>query len=474
MIKKTGCEKVNFKKTKHEQTVFGKTNNDKTMFEKIHLEKARLLKAMLEKSPFGKATHVKAMFDRAQFEKTTVVKATFEKTLLGKTTHAKTLFEKTPFNKITVVKAAFEETLLGETAHAKTLFENAQFDKTQLEKDMVEKLSPKQRGSDQLCSENFSSKNFSSKNFCLEKFDLEKLSFEEFCRRFHTEEACIEILFKNKWPNGYCCPRCSHTRASEIRSRRLPLYECLDCHYQVSLIKDTVMEGSRTSLIKWFQTIYLLACPHMVINAVKLAAAISVTYKTAWLILHKLRFVIVQANANRLLEGIVRVNAAVYGRPHNPTIHRHKQEHPLLVGASLNPQGELTHIKIKQILPEHLSPNGILRCSTDHFVKHNVSSTMVSDISIETRRYHLRGYQPLVLCCKRASNWMKEVYHGIGPKHLQTYLDEFCFHLNHSLQYESAVDQLFQLAASTMTITYATLTRNNRIVLKQTLNLSAA
>lgn len=419
MYKHTGCVKKHFDKAKLEQPIFGKTTNVTTMIEKIQLEKAKLMKAMLEKAQDGKRTR-----GEGSFENSHLGQKTNREVLLDKITHREVLSDKTNF----------------------------------------EKLSSKQHGSVPLCVENFGFGMFVS----------EKLSFEEFCSRFHSEEVCIEALFKSKWPNGYCCPRCGYTRACEIRTRRLPLYECLVCHYQVSLIKDTVMEGSRTSLIKWFQAIFLLACPHMVMNAVKLAAAISVTYKTAWLILHKLRFIIIQANASMLLEGTVRVNAAVYGRPYNPTVHRHKQEHPLLVGASLDPQGELTHIKIKQLLPEHLSPNGVLRYGTDHFVKHNVSSSRVSDIAIETRRYYLRGYQPLLLCCKRASNWMNEVYHGIGPKHLQAYLDEFCFHWNHPMQNVSAINRLFQLAASTKTITYATLTRNDRASLKQALNSSAA
>ncbi|MBW7475029.1 transposase [Paenibacillus oenotherae] len=292
-------------------------------------------------------------------------------------------------------------------------------------------------------------------------FDLHQLSFEDFCRRFHAEEACFDILYAAKWPDGYSCPRCQSNQASLIRTRRLPLYQCLNCHYQASLTTGTIMEGSRTPLNKWFRAVFLFACPNTPINAVKLAAAIEVTYKTAWLILHKLRFAMSQSNASELLGGIVRVNAAVYGRPYNPTIHRHKGEHPLLVGASINRQGEPLHIKIKQVQAEHLSCNSssVLRSGTEYFIKRNV--TVDADITVETKRYNLRGFQPLLRRCKEASNWINTIYHGIGPKHLQAYLDEFCFKLNHSLQQESAFHKLFQLFATTETITYAALTRSN-------------
>lgn len=35
----------------------------------------------------------------------------------------------------------------------------------------------------------------------------------EFEQRFRTEEACIEYLFKLRWPEGFQCPRCGHPEA---------------------------------------------------------------------------------------------------------------------------------------------------------------------------------------------------------------------------------------------------------------------
>ncbi|WP_197480004.1 hypothetical protein [Paenibacillus swuensis] len=48
------------------------------------------------------------------------------------------------------------------------------------------------------------------------------------------------------------------------------------------------------------------------INAVQLATIIQVTYKTAWLILHKLRHAIQQGDAGKLLTGLVEVISAEY------------------------------------------------------------------------------------------------------------------------------------------------------------------
>ncbi|MBW7473172.1 IS1595 family transposase [Paenibacillus oenotherae] len=288
---------------------------------------------------------------------------------------------------------------------------------------------------------------------------MTQLNFEEFCNHFHNEKACFEVLYRAKWPSGFCCVRCGHRNASLICTRRLPLYECLGCGYQASLITGTIMEGSRTPLHKWFQAIFLLASPDASTNAVKLSSIIKVTYKTAWLIMHKIRFAMSQATAHELLTGIVRVNAAVYGKPYNPTVNRHPQEHPLLVGASISPHGEITHVKMMQLQSAHLSPNGILRSGTAHFVERHVEAS--SDVTVETKRYNLRGHQPLIQWCRRASNWMKDVYHGIGPKHLQVYLDEFCYRLNHTLRHESAFEPLFKQCATTAPITYARLTRNH-------------
>ncbi|MDU7477617.1 MAG: transposase, partial [Paenibacillus macerans] len=49
---------------------------------------------------------------------------------------------------------------------------------------------------------------------------------QPFSSRYQSEQACMEALIAMKWPNGFVCPRCAHTRCSRLTSRHIPLFEC--------------------------------------------------------------------------------------------------------------------------------------------------------------------------------------------------------------------------------------------------------
>nr|WP_052476248.1 transposase [Cohnella kolymensis] len=132
------------------------------------------------------------------------------------------------------------------------------------------------------------------------------------CKYFDNEEICIRILYSSRWPTGFRCPRCDHAHAYTIRTRRLPLYECGSCRLQTSLIAGTIFEGSRTPLRLWFQAIFLHALPGG-ISAIRLASIIGTTYKTAWLICHKIRHAMTEADNHKKLTGLVHINWGQYG-----------------------------------------------------------------------------------------------------------------------------------------------------------------
>ena len=179
---------------------------------------------------------------------------------------------------------------------------------------------------------------------------MDALSLDQFQDRFHSEDVCVDYLFQTKWPHGFVCPKCSHRYFYQITTRRLPLYECAGCHHQTSLTVDTIMEGSRTPLQKWFTSIFLASRPFPGINATQLKETIQVTYKTAWLILQKIRHAMSESDVSHLLSGMVQVHDACYGHPYNITHNTHRKEHFLLVGTSLNEQKQPTYIKMKLLM----------------------------------------------------------------------------------------------------------------------------
>ena len=79
-------------------------------------------------------------------------------------------------------------------------------------------------------------------------------SLPAFQTRFSDEDQCLEYLRKQKWPNGFRCPRCAHGRSYTISTRRVE--ECAACGHQTSLTAGTMFHGTRKPLRTWFQAIF--------------------------------------------------------------------------------------------------------------------------------------------------------------------------------------------------------------------------
>lgn len=115
----------------------------------------------------------------------------------------------------------------------------------------------------------------------------------EFQERFATEEACRDYLFVCRWPDGFRCRQCGGEEVGGMhRARRV--WQCKRCGAQTSVTAGTVMHGTRTPLQLWFWAAYLLATHHLGISAVQLQRQLGIRYhETAWMLLHKLRAVMV-------------------------------------------------------------------------------------------------------------------------------------------------------------------------------------
>jgi transposase-like protein len=153
-----------------------------------------------------------------------------------------------------------------------------------------------------------------------------------------------------KWWNGYCCEKCGHDAYFETKTRKHRLYECKKCRYQETVIVGTVMEKTRTDLIKWFLAIYLIAHDKRGVSATRLSEELEVSYKTAWLMLHKIRQVMRKRDENYTLAGIVELDDAFFGAPSEGGKRgRGTDKTKVLVGLSLNKQGHPLFLKMKAV-----------------------------------------------------------------------------------------------------------------------------
>ena len=120
------------------------------------------------------------------------------------------------------------------------------------------------------------------------------LSLIEFIKEFHNEKTCREYLRLQKWPDGFCCRRCSYKRSSlQIQGIR-EMHECLNCFYKESLLAYTVFEHSHLPLNMWFLAIQLLTHTTNYMSTMELHRHLNVNIKTA----RKLRTKIMEVITN--------------------------------------------------------------------------------------------------------------------------------------------------------------------------------
>ena len=136
--------------------------------------------------------------------------------------------------------------------------------------------------------------------------------YPTFKRRFGTENACRDHLFKLKWPDGFRCRACGGAQCYRLSVRYA--YECSACGCQNALLAGTMFEQTKKPLTTWFSAIYWFIGSKGGMSALELKRHMGFkSDQTAWTWLHKLRRAVAVPGAP--LEGSVEVDETMLGGP---------------------------------------------------------------------------------------------------------------------------------------------------------------
>lgn len=291
----------------------------------------------------------------------------------------------------------------------------------------------------------------------------------QFQDSFCTEEACHEHLYHMKWPHGFCCEKCKHDQCFQTKTRKHTLYECKLCRYQSTITVGTIMERTRTDLRKWFWAIYLVAHDKRSISAMMLKQELAVTYKTAWLMLHKIRKAMGDRDASYTLAGIVELDDAFFGAPtEGGKRGRGTEKIKVLVGLSLNKQGHPQYLKMKvvpnikgttlvQFANEAIEQGALI--SSDAYRSYHALAKEGFELHAEkfdtkANPDHLQWLHTII---SNSKAFIAGTFHGLVSKHLQSYLNEFCYRFNRRKFKGELFNRLLSCCTSTRTITYSDL-----------------
>jgi transposase-like protein len=286
----------------------------------------------------------------------------------------------------------------------------------------------------------------------------------EFMDKYGTEELCHQQLFNSKWPNGFICPKCSNGEYFNIKSRSL--YQCKACNHQASVTAGTIMDKTRTPLVKWFLAMYLIASDKRGISALSLKSKLGTSYTTAWTISNKIRHAMGKRDESYKLSGIVELDDAFFGASSQGGKRgRGTDKTAVLVSVSLTDDGKPQYAKmevVKNVDGETVSnfaENNISSGSEVHTDGYSTYSVLKDDgYSLVKKKYDPKNdpkhWHWTHIIISNAKSFIDGTFHGLDSLHLQRYLDEFCYRLNRRWNTDVIFTRLINACAKSCKVTY--------------------
>jgi transposase-like protein len=276
-----------------------------------------------------------------------------------------------------------------------------------------------------------------------------RYTFRQFDQDFPTDDACLEQIKEQRFPQGISeCRKCLKSR-KHYRVRGRTAYACETCGNHIYPLAGTIFEKSSTPLKTWFHAMYLMGSTRCGISAKQIQRETGVTYKTAWRMFTQIRKLMHERDVVLGGEGSggVEIDEAYFGGRRKNEAGRKlggdKGRNTKVIGAverqgkivaqvrpTLNMNAANTLVR-EYVLPKStvFTDEAVIYDAFQHLdavgyehrrVNHSQKIYVAGDVHTNT----IEGFWSLV---KRG---IGGVYHSVSAKYLQGYLDEYAFRYN--------------------------------------------
>lgn len=289
------------------------------------------------------------------------------------------------------------------------------------------------------------------------------LGLSEFFEKFGTEEQCFQVLFYQKWPSGYRCPECNNKTYCRVRKKRV--LQCNHCHYQTSVTANTIFHSSNLPLTKWFLAIYLLTQSKNGIAAMALSRQVDVSYKTAWMMKHKLMQVMKEQEDKDTLSGRVEIDDSYLGGKNKGGKRGRGSENKLPFIAAVQTSEDKRPLKMKLRVVKGFTKVEVVKWQKTFLQNQCLLVTdglacfrsMAKGNHIHHRE---KVYKDGVFTENPAFNWvntilgnlknaLRSTYKANAQKYAQRYLSEFEYRFNRRFDLRSIFRQLLNASVVT-------------------------
>jgi transposase-like protein len=108
---------------------------------------------------------------------------------------------------------------------------------------------------------------------------------------FAEADNCIAYMVAHRWPDGVViCPTCGRNDVTWLATQKK--WQCKSAHTkrQFSAKVGTIFEDSPLGLEKWLPAVWIITAAKNGVSSCEIAKSLGVTQKTAWFMMHRIRY----------------------------------------------------------------------------------------------------------------------------------------------------------------------------------------
>jgi len=270
-------------------------------------------------------------------------------------------------------------------------------------------------------------------------------SIFDLLKAFPDEQTCINHLEKLRWNGNVVSPFAEHSKVYKCKNNR---YKCTATNSYFNVRTETIFEDTKLPLQKWFMALYIFSSHKKGISSHQLAKDITITQKSAWFVLHRLRYAFDHPEFKKALGPIVECDETYMGGDEKNK-HSHlrkggnegrscKTKTPVFGmlerGGHVIAQvvSDTKKRTLQPLIIEHVEPTA--HVMTDEWMgyfeldKHRKHSKVTHGAKQYVNGMaHTQGIENFWSHLKRG---IDGIYHWVSTQHLQSYVDEFALRYN--------------------------------------------
>lgn len=265
-----------------------------------------------------------------------------------------------------------------------------------------------------------------------------------------SDSEARKLLESIRWPDGPVCPHCGHTEYYVLKPRsdsksacREGLYKCKhkECRKQYTVTVNTIFHRSHIKLGTWLAVIHLMCASKKGVSAHQVHRLFGVTYKTAFFMLHRVRFAMTQEPLAQKLTGIIECDETYVGGKNKRGKRGRGAEGKTPVFSLVERDGRIKSQSVANVTAKNLKSiifanvDGNATICTDEFPSYKGLDFYFSGHDIVNHRskeyvrgtVHTNTVEGYFSLLKRGING---TFHHVSPRLLNLYLNEFDFRYN--------------------------------------------